>query len=110
MTFSWDHVTIVYSDDLYGRESLAALERELSSQYICSESSLSVRLGDVSAITSITTNGVVYVGTSGAGAWQCSQILDSFHFLSLNRESMTRRMIPYSSSVYSEININHRNF
>ena len=63
---NWDHVTLFYSDDAYGKESLHILKEELSSHYICVRETRAESANDVNIIRT-STSGSVYVGTAGIG-------------------------------------------
>ena len=65
----WDDITVIYSDDLYGRKMLDTLEQELSAHYICVERAEAMSSHDRS-IPDISTDGAVFVGTQGLGEWR----------------------------------------
>ena len=63
---NWDHVTVIYSDDKLGHESLKIYDR-LSTRYsVCSAEKLPVSFY-TRQLGSIQTKGVVYLGTESLG-------------------------------------------
>lgn len=61
----WDFITVVRSDDAIGKESYEVFERATQKYHICIDK---VALVDAtSAIPSVETAGVVYLGSEGIG-------------------------------------------
>ena len=63
---NWDYVTVIYSDDKLGHESLKIYDRLSTRYFVCSAEKRPVSL-DNQALGDIKTRGVVYLGSDNLG-------------------------------------------
>ena len=63
---NWDYVTVIYSDDKLGHESLKIYDRLSTRYFVCSAEKRPVSF-DNQALGDIKTRGVVYLGSDNLG-------------------------------------------
>lgn len=67
---NWDYVTVVYSDDELGRNSLEIYNQLHTKYFVCSASNISVTYTNINQLLStISTTGVIYLGSTGIGKY-----------------------------------------
>lgn len=65
---NWDYVTVVHSDDDFGRQSLQVYKRLQTKYFICSAETIPVGYANVSQVN-VDTAGAVYIGSKGVGQY-----------------------------------------